>query len=100
MSSSVLFWVPSEKEAWEAAEVLKDEGSSIQFRTKAGSTVTMPGPLSEYMTLEAESLNEDCENLVSLETYHEGIILHHIKVSLTDSFLSLPLSMYIISLLF
>lgn len=81
--TSVLFWVPSEKEAWEPAELIKDEGSTIQFRSRTtGATATLPGPLTDYMSLEADSLTEDCENLVNLETYHEGIILHHIRVSI------------------
>lgn len=39
----------------------------------------MAGNIVNFSSLTAESLEESCENLVDLEAYNEGIILHHIR---------------------
>lgn len=40
----------------------------------------IPGPIVLYDAISSLSiLNQNCENLVDLETVNEGTILHHIK---------------------
>lgn len=39
----------------------------------------IPGNLAMFDSVSSQALEEDCENLVTLESYSEGIILHHIR---------------------
>ena len=73
-----MIWVTSPTEAWEAVPVVSAEGNSVLVKKK-GADVKIPGTLASFDTTTAQALEEDCENLVELEAYNEGIILHHIK---------------------
>ena len=44
-----------------------------------GKDVTKSGNLSKFDAIPAGSLEQECENLVDLESFNEGIILHHIR---------------------
>lgn len=44
-----------------------------------GKDVTIPGPITKYDAIAQGSLEQSCENLVDLESFNEGIILHHVK---------------------
>jgi myosin-7 len=52
--------------------------SSITVRV-AGKDVTKPGAITKYDAIAGAALEEECENLVDLESFNEGIILHHVK---------------------
>jgi myosin heavy subunit len=44
-----------------------------------GKDVVKSGAITKYDAIAPGSLEEECENLVDLETFNEGIILHHVK---------------------
>ena len=44
-----------------------------------GAQIDLPGPLSKYDSVTHPALEEICDNLVNLESFNEGIILHHVK---------------------
>lgn len=77
---NTMIWVPSPTEAWIPASVDSLGKDSINVRLRNQNEIMqIPGPMSIYDTLSPESLEEECDNLVDLESYNEGIILHHIK---------------------
>lgn len=73
-----MIWITSPTEAWEAVPVLSSDNSTVTVRRK-GVEVKVPGNLASFDTTTTQALDEDCENLVELEAYNEGIILHHNK---------------------
>jgi myosin heavy subunit len=75
-----MIWIPSNTEAWEPVEVVRNEPNNIKVRRKGqAQEFSVPGTLTDYNSVTVEALDENCENLVNLEVYNEGIILHHIK---------------------
>ena len=76
-----MIWVHSEAEAWEAAKVVSDDGKSVTVRLQStDKTVTISGGVGSHDSILPGSLSERCDNLVELESFCEGIILHHIRV--------------------
>ena len=73
-----MIWITSPTEAWEAVPVLSSDQSTVTVRRK-GVEVKIPGTLASFDATTSQALEEDCENLVDLEAYNEGIILHHNK---------------------
>lgn len=74
-----MIWIPSENEAWEAAQVVAYDSKSVSVRRKNGEDIKIPGALSKFDSITPGSLESVCENLVDLESFSEGIILHHTK---------------------
>lgn len=76
-----MIWVPSETEAWEPAYVISaNDSKSIVVKLKStNKEIKIHGELSNFDNILTGSLEEKCENLVELESFSEGIILHHIK---------------------
>ena len=75
-----MIWIPSDSEAWEAAQVVSDDGKSVTVKLKAtDKTVKVSGGLASHDSILPGSLEEKCDNLVELESFCEGIILHHIR---------------------
>eukprot|EP00981_Chlorochromonas_danica_P003982 scaffold753_cov164-Ochromonas_danica.AAC.12 len=76
-----MIWIPSTTEAWEAVQVVSNDANSVTVRRTngGGSEFKVPGNLSAFATVSIQTLEENCDNLVDLEAYNEGIILHHIK---------------------
>jgi myosin heavy subunit len=76
----MMIWVHSEAEAWEAAKVVSDDGESVTVRLQStDKTVTISGGVGSHDTILPGSLSERCDNLVELESFCEGIILHHVQ---------------------
>lgn len=74
-----MIWVPSETEAWEPATVVSSDAKSVTAKLKGGKELKLPGALVKYDAIPPGSLEEECDNLVNLENYSEGIILHHVR---------------------
>lgn len=74
-----MIWVPSDIEAWEPAQLTSSDAKSITARLRNGKEVKFPGAVAKFDPIPAGALDEGCENLVNLESFCEGIILHHIK---------------------
>ena len=75
-----MIWVHSDAEAWEAAKLVSDDGKSMTVRLQStDKTVTISGGVSSHDSILPGSLAERCDNLVELESFSEGIILHHVR---------------------
>jgi myosin heavy subunit len=75
-----MIWVSHPSEAWEPVTVISSDTASITVRNRnGGNEYKIPGNIAHFDSVTAQALDEDCENLVTLESYNEGIILHHIK---------------------
>jgi myosin heavy subunit len=48
-------------------------------QTAEGNKLVLPGPLAAYDSLTYDELNVECDNLVDLDNFNEGIILHHTR---------------------
>ena len=55
------------------------KGKSVKVQTKDGKEKKVEGPLTKYDTVSQDDLSRECENLVELDSFTEGLILHHIK---------------------
>lgn len=78
---SVKIWIPHPIEAWiPATVILETPMNSIKVKTLKNEELFIPGPLNHYDIVADGSLDDiSCDNLVNLENFSEGIILHHIK---------------------
>lgn len=75
-----MIWIPSASEAWEPVQVVSNDSTSVTVRRmNGGSEFKVPGALTSFGSVTVGALEENCENLVDLESYNEGIILHHTK---------------------
>ena len=75
-------WLPDEKFVWIPAQLLKTSskpGGRLTVKLQDGKEKKVDGPLEKYETVDGNALFEECENLVDLESFNEGIILHHAK---------------------
>lgn len=74
-----MIWIPNETEAWEPAQLLSSDAKSVTVKLKNGKEVKIPGAANKFDAIPSGALEEDCDNLVNLENFSEGIILHHVK---------------------
>ncbi len=75
-----MIWIPSDIEAWEPAQVIGSDAKTVSVRiVKSGKEAKIPGTVAKFDSIAPGSLEETCENLVDLESFSEGIILHHTK---------------------
>ena len=74
-----MIWIPSETEAWEPAQLMSSDAKSVTVKLKGGKEVKIPGSLPKFDAIPPGAMEEECENLVNLENFSEGIILHHVK---------------------
>eukprot|EP01031_Cornospumella_fuschlensis_P041081 gene41081-50117_t len=75
-----MIWIPNATEAWEVVQVVSSDASSVTVKKmNGGADFKVPGNLSTFGSVNLTALEENCDNLVNLETFNEGIILHHIK---------------------
>jgi len=73
-------WVPSALEAWTPGIVLKEDANSVTVRlANSGKEMKLKGNKSTFDVIEPHALQRQCDNLVDLESFSEGIILHHVK---------------------
>lgn len=78
-----MIWIPNETEAWEAAQLISSDAKSVTVKLKGGKEVKIPGAVAKFDPIPPGSLEEECDNLVNLENFSEGIILHHVKKRFT-----------------
>lgn len=76
---SSMIWIPSTTEAWEPVTVVSNDATTISIQRKDGSSAKISGSIATFDTVTSQALEENCENLVDLESYSEGIILHHVR---------------------
>lgn len=74
-----MIWIPNETEAWEAAQLISSDAKSVTVKLKGGKEVKIPGAVAKFDAIPPGSLDEECDNLVNLENFSEGIILHHVR---------------------
>lgn len=72
-------WVPSQTESWLAGCIISSDSDKITCKLPDGTTAQFPGDISKYDNIDPETLEEDFGNLVDLDVFNEGIILHQIK---------------------
>jgi len=76
----MMIWVHSDGDAWEAAKVVSSDDKSVTVKlSSTDKTVKISGGLISHDSILPGSLDERCDNLVELESFCEGIILHHIR---------------------
>ena len=78
-------WAPHEASAWEVAQVISQTDRSTTVKYNDNSTKVLPTTLSNLDTVQPESLKLDYENLVDLDVFNEGVILHHVKKRFTKN---------------
>ena len=79
MSGSYI-WTPDDKQVWAVGLVLEaKKGKSVKVQMKDGKEKKVDGPLTKYDTVSQDDLSRECENLAELDSFTEGLILHHIK---------------------
>ncbi|GMH48612.1 hypothetical protein TrVE_jg14477 [Triparma verrucosa] len=72
-------FVPHEADAWRAARVVKAEGEQTRLELDDGSSLQMTTAEAQKLDLCGVSMNLDMENLVDLDAFSEGSILHHVR---------------------
>ena len=82
--SGHLIWVPDDKAAWAAAKVLEvKKGKYVRVQMNPlsgdGKEKKIDGDISKFETTNADELSMECENLATLNSFNEGLILHHVK---------------------
>lgn len=80
-----LIWVSHPTEAWIQAELVSSDKDSVTVKGSKGESVKLPGDLSSYDVVVPESVDTIAENLVDMEVFNEGVILH--QVILLDFFI-------------
>eukprot|EP01038_Epipyxis_sp_PR26KG_P015212 gene15212-20491_t len=83
-----MIWIPNETESWEAATIVNaDTGNnSITVRSfKTNKEYKISGNIASFDPVSISALEENCENLVDLESFCEGIILHHIRTRFANN---------------
>ena len=75
-----LIWIPHQHDAWVVAQVVNSDSKSVTVRNKNGSEQTLPGALSTFDIVTPEALETNYNNLVDMEAFNEGIILHQVRV--------------------
>ena len=78
--SNLTVWVPHPELAWVTAKVLSSDKTSVTVKTDDSSeTLKVPGDVANYDVVVAESIEVISDNLVEMEVFNEGVILHQIK---------------------
>ena len=73
-------WIPDDKNVWAVAQVTEaKKGKSVKVLTKDGKEKKVDGPITKYDTVSQDDLSRECDNLLELESFTEGLVLHHIK---------------------
>jgi myosin heavy subunit len=75
-------WCKDEKDAWVPATVIERDDNVVVCKKSNSEEVTIPltGKHAEVVEdVDQEGAKKDVENLVDLESFTEGMVLHHIK---------------------
>lgn len=86
-------WMPHEKEAWVPvqvkihtnlcvckgnSQVITSDSTSVTVR-HGNAEIKLPGDISHYDVCVVEACEKSYDNLVDLEVFNEGIILHQVR---------------------
>lgn len=75
-----MIWIPNSTEAWEAVQVVSSDANSVMVKRKnSAQEVKVSGNIATFSSVTMQALEENCDNLVDLESYNEGIIIHNIR---------------------
>lgn len=89
-----LIWVSHPQEAWVQAEVnfsfflcifvdifqvISSDRDSVTIKGPRNESIRLPGELSTYDVVIPESIEKIAENLVEMEVFNEGVILHQVR---------------------
>ena len=74
-----LIWIPHQHEAWVVAQVIGTDGKSVTVRNRNGTEQTLPGALGTFDLVTPDELETNYNNLVDMEAFNEGIILHQVR---------------------
>lgn len=74
-----LIWIPHQHEAWVVAQVIGNDGKSVTVRNRNGTEQTLPGALGTFDLVTPDELETNYNNLVDMEAFNEGIILHQVS---------------------
>ena len=75
-------WVRDDEQAWVAARVTSDTEDEVVAKKENGEEVTLPKKgknAEEIVEVDETGLEQPIENLVLLESFTEGMILHHTR---------------------
>ena len=76
---STFVWAPHDTNAWEVGLVTASNDKSTTVKYPDNTTKILPLPITSLDTASPETLKADCDNLVDLDVFNEGVILHHVK---------------------
>ena len=72
-------WVPSERSAWIPGSVMSETSQNTTFNTKEGQLVFSAREVVKFEQVVLRDVESLFSNLVDLEAYSEGAILHQIR---------------------
>ena len=72
-------WVPSEKHAWVPGTVLRQDGDRTTYNTSDGQKSYSAAEVATFEPVIPRDVENVFSNLVDLEAYSEGAILHQVK---------------------
>jgi len=72
-------WVPSEKSAWVPGSVMSESSQETTFNTKEGQLIFPARDVASFEPVVLRDVESLFSNLVDLEAYSEGAILHQIR---------------------
>ena len=78
-------WAPHETNAWEVAQVVSHTDRSTTVKYTDNSSKVLPIPFNNLDVVQLESLKLDYDNLVDLDVFNEGVILHHVRKRFTKN---------------
>lgn len=90
-----LIWIPHPIDAWVVAQVVSADAKSVTVRNKNGTEQTLPGALATFDLVTPDELETNYNNLVDMEAFNEGIILHQVFFLYTD--MELYLSRFLVT---
>ena len=61
------------------AQVVGNDAKSVTVRNKNGTEQTLPGTLGTFDLVTPDALETNYNNLVDMEAFNEGIILHQVS---------------------
>jgi hypothetical protein len=67
------------QDAWVVAQVVGSDAKSVTVRSKNGSEQQLPGALATFDLVTPDDLETNYNNLVDMEAFNEGIILHQVN---------------------
>ena len=72
-------WAPHDTNAWDVAQVVTSTDKSTTVKYTDNTTKVLPCHVTSLDTADREGLKINYDNLVDLDVFNEGVILHHTK---------------------